>query len=274
MQIFNNVITVFFDLILRPFSGISPIWGLLLVSALTGIVMIVIFKYTSNQNGIKGAKDKMSAYFMEVRLFKDDMALMLGAQARILRTNLTYMRYAVTPMLFMIVPVVLILAQLGIRYADRPLRPGESALVKLKLSERSFSTDDAIAVDVSDGLRLETPLLRIPSAGEIDFRVGAVSEGEHEITVSIGDETIIQPLSVSGKVQRVYASRMKPDFWNMLLYPGQKPIPKSSVVEEITVGLPGQTVSMFGWNVNWLILFFIASLIAGYALKGVFKVEV
>ena len=274
MQFLNRIITVVFDLMLRPFSGLSPVWGLLAVSVLTGIVMVVIFKYTSNQSGIKGAKDKISAYFMEIRLFKDDMRLMLGAQGRILRTNLTYMKYAVTPMLFMIVPVVLILAQMGIRYAYRPLRPGESVLVKLKLAEHSFDENTSISVEAGDGLQLETPLLRIPGAGEIDFRVGALAEGRHELSIRIGSETLTQSVLVSGKVRRVYASRSKPDFWNMLLYPGQTPIPKSSKVEEITMILPSQTISILGWDVNWLVLFFIASLVAGYSLKGVFKVEV
>jgi uncharacterized membrane protein (DUF106 family) len=274
MQIFNNLITALFDLLLRPFSGIAPIWGLLITSVITGIVMVVIFKYTSNQSGIKAAKDKISAYLMEIRLFKDDMRLMFTAQGKILRNNLTYMRYAVTPMLFMIVPVVLILAQLGIRYADRPLHPGESALVKVKLAEYSFDETTPVSVETGDGLRLETPLLRIPRAGEIDFRIGALKEGRHELAISIADETIRHPVVVSDKVSRVYASRLKPDFWHMLLYPGQAPIPKTSSIEEIDVKLPPQTVTVFGWNVNWLVFFFIASLVAGYSLKGVFKVEV
>ena len=274
MQFFNSIITKIFDVLLRPFGGISPIWGLLIVSVVTGIVMVVIFKYTSNQSGIKGAKDKISAYLMEIRLFKDDMRLMFSAQGRILRTNLTYMRYAVTPMLFMLVPVVLILAQLGIRYADRPLRPGESALVKVKLAEYSFDETTPVSVETGEGLRLETPLLRIPRMGEIDFRIGAIEKGHHALTISIDGETLEHSVPVSDKVDRAYAVRLKPDFWHMLLYPGQAPIPKTSSIEEIDVKLPPQTVSMFGWNINWLVFFFIASLVAGYSLKGVFKVEV
>jgi uncharacterized membrane protein (DUF106 family) len=274
MHFFNNIISIIFDALLMPFGGISPIWGLLIVSVVTGIVMVVIFKYTSNQAGIRAAKDKISAYLMEIRLFKDDMRLMLGAQAKMLRTNLTYMRYAVTPMLFMLVPVVLILAQLAVRYADRPLRPGESALVKIKMAEYSFDETTPISVDTGNGLRLETPLMRIPRNGEIDFRIGAVAEGRHQLTISINEETLTHPVVVSDKVVRVYASRLKPDFWHMLLYPGQAPIPKASSIEEVDVKLPSQEVRMFGWNVNWLVFFFIASLVAGYSLKGVFNVEV
>jgi uncharacterized membrane protein (DUF106 family) len=261
-------------LALGPFSEIAPIWGLLAVSAVTGVVMVVIFKYTSNQSGIRAAKDKISAYFMEIRLFKDDMALMLATQGRILRTNLTYMKYSLTPMLFMLVPVILILAQLAVRYVDRPLRPGESAFVKIRLSESSLDKIALVSVDVSDGLRLETPLLRMESDGEIDLRIGVLEDGEHEISIHVGEETVTHAVLASGKIERVYASKSKADFWNTLLYPGRPLLPQASAVEEITVKLPSRTVSVFGWNMHWLVVFFIASVIAGYSLKGVFKVEV
>ena len=274
MQFANKIVTSIFDVVLSPLSGVSPIWGLLIVSAVTGVVMVAIFKYTSNQDGIKAAKDKISAYLMEIRLFKDDMRVMFSAQGKIMRTNLTYMRYAVTPMLFMIVPVVLIIAQLAVRYIDRPLRPGDSLIVKLQLDERSFDESTNISVDTGEGLRLETPILRIPSRGEIDFRIGVLEDGDQEFTIHIGDETLTHPVIVSDRVRRVYSSRTKADFWNMLLFPGQLPIPEASSINEISAKLPAQTVSLFGWNINWLILFFIASVIAGYSLKGVFGVEV
>ncbi len=274
MQFINKITTAVFDLALGPFSEIAPIWGLLAVSAVTGVVMVVIFKYTSNQSGIRAAKDKISAYFMEIRLFKDDMALMLATQGRILRTNLTYMKYSLTPMLFMLVPVILILAQLAVRYVDRPLRPGESAFVKIRLSESSLDKIALVSVSVSDGLRLETPLLRMESDGEIDLRIGVLEEGEHELSIRIGGETVTHGVLASGKIERVYASKSKADFWNTLLYPGRPLLPQASAVEEITVKLPSRTVSVFGWDMHWLVVFFIASVIAGYSLKGVFKVEV
>jgi hypothetical protein len=274
MQIIGKIISALFDLVLQPFSGLAPIWGLLAVSVLTGVVMIVIFKYTSNQSAIRATKDKISAYFMEVRLFKDDLGLMLDAQKRILRTNLTYMRYSVTPMLVMIVPVVLILVQLGIRYASRPLTPGESALVKVMLVDDAQLGSLPIAVEPGEGLRLETPLLRIPAQKEVNFRVGAVSDGEHQIAIRVGDERIEHSVVVSDHVRRVYDKRSKPGFMYALLYPGQPPIPRDSTVQEIQIKLPPQNVKIAGWNINWLIFFFIISIIAGYSLKGVFKVEV
>lgn len=272
MQTVNKIITAAFDLILSPFSALSPIWGLLAVSVLTGIVMVMIFKYTSNQAAIRNTKDKISAYFMEIRLFKDDLGLMLDAQKRILRTNLTYMKYSVIPMLVMIVPVLLILVQLGIRYAARPLVPGESALVELKLAEGASAESVPISVDTGEGLRLETPLLRM--SGEVSFRIGAVKEGEHELSILVGDKRVSNSIVVSRQVRHVYTEKAKPSLMGTLLYPGQDPLPENSRIEEIRVELPPQTVKALGWNMNWLVVFFLASIIAGYSLKGVFKVEV
>lgn len=273
MTFINKIMTAIFDFIFMPFNNISPIWGLLVVSLLTGIVMIWIFKFTSNQAAIKKTKDKISAHFMEVRLFKDDLGIMLDAQKKILRTNLTYMRYSVTPMLVMIVPVVLILVQLGIRYAARPLRVGDSALVKVTLATDAPSKPPLL-IELGDGLKQETPMLRAPGGKGAEFRVGAVEEGEHEITVLVGEERVTQPVLVSSAIHRVYPTRAKATFMHTLLNPGQVSIPKDSSVEEISVSLPPQDVKLLGFNINWLVFFFVASVVGGYSLKGVFKVEV
>ena len=83
-----------------------------------------------------------------------------------------------------------------------------------------------------------------------------------------------KPIVVSDRVRRVYPATTQPSFMETLLYPGQEPLPKNSKLQEISVDLPPQTIRVLGWNINWLVLFFIASIISGYSLKGVFKVEV
>ena len=272
MYILSTALTAIFDIILRPFSSLSPIWGLLAISFVSGILMVIIFKHTSNQKAIRAAKDKIGAYLLEIRLFKDDVGLMLNAQKRILRTNLTYLRYSVIPMLIMLAPVVLILAQLGIRYENRPLKPGESVLVKMKFADPIEGL--SVAVEPTDGLRLETPLLHIPDEREVDVRVKAITEGTHQLTISYGGQQTSMPIVVSNQLEKTYGERKKADFSGFLFSPGQKPLPKDSSLESINIILPERELSLFGLNMHWLLIFFIVSVVAGYSLKGVFKVEV
>ncbi|MBI5118202.1 hypothetical protein HZA56_17130 [Candidatus Poribacteria bacterium] len=273
MQFIGDNITRAFDVALSPFGAVSPLWGLLAVSIVTGVIMVLVFKHTSNQQAIRKTKDKISAHFLEVRLFKDDLALMLDSQIRILRCTLTYMKYSVAPMLVMIVPVILIMAQLGIRYDRRALKPGENAIVKVTCDDSVSIGDIPVSVETADGLRLETPLLHIPAQREVDFRVGAVTEGEHAVSVRFGDEQLKTPIIVSNKVQRVYPVRSRPGLMAAVLAPGQRPLPDSSKLKEIRIEFPSQELAVFGWRTNWLVIFFVASILAGYLLKGVFKVS-
>ena len=177
MSYLNLYLSRFFDLLMWPFQSLDPLWSLALFSLVTGIIMLLIFRYTSDQKGIKETKDLIKAYLLEIRLFKDDLRIQLSAQKNILRHNMTYMKHALKPMLFMIIPVVVILIQLDGWFGYRPLKPGESAIVSVKLSGNDRKALSDLTVDADNGLTVETPPLRIPMENEVDWRIRAMSPG-------------------------------------------------------------------------------------------------
>jgi hypothetical protein len=63
-------------------------------------------------------------------------------------------------------------------------------------------------------------------------------------------------------------------FWDILLNPGEMPIAKDSSVKQIKIDYPSRSIEIFGWNLHWLIVFFVLSIVFGFAFKGLFKVEV
>ena len=149
MHIVNLVVGRAVDLVLWPFRGLSPWFGLVVVSLLTALLMLEVYKLTSNQAAIRRAKDRIKAHLLEMRLYKDNMRVTLGAQAGILKSNLAYMAANLKPLAVMIVPLVLILARLSLWFDRAPLRPGEETLVKVELA--------ASADPLSPGLRLTLP---------------------------------------------------------------------------------------------------------------------
>ncbi|UCF66078.1 MAG: hypothetical protein JSV80_09735, partial [Acidobacteriota bacterium] len=126
MSWLNATLRIVFDTLLYPFRGWPAIVGLLIVSLLAAIGMLIAFKKTSNQPALAAVKRKIHACLFEIRLFNDDMGAILSALLRLLRHNLTYLRLSVTPMLWIIVPFVLIVAQLQFIYGYHGLRPGQS----------------------------------------------------------------------------------------------------------------------------------------------------
>ena len=65
-----NIVNYIFHLIFMPFQGLNSAVGLFVVSVLTGIVMLIIFRYTSNQKGIEQVKNRIKAYFLEMKLYR------------------------------------------------------------------------------------------------------------------------------------------------------------------------------------------------------------
>src|SRR5688500_5888155 len=160
---------------LSPFRSLPPIVGLSVVSLVAAIGMLLVFRATSNQPAIAAVKRRIHAGIFEIRLFNDDLRAICRAQFDILRHNLTYLRLSLAPMVWMLVPLVLLLAQLQFYYGYDGFGPGQSAVVKVRLKEAASpatGTAPAIALDVPAGLRVETPLVWIPSEREAAWRVG------------------------------------------------------------------------------------------------------
>jgi uncharacterized membrane protein (DUF106 family) len=259
MAIVMGVIETLFDVFMRPLSALGAGWAMMVLSILTGIIMLVIYRYTSNQKGIRRVKNRIKAHFLELRLFKDDLRITLRAQGRILRHNLTYMRYALMPMMVMIVPVLLLLVQMHAWFAFRPLEPGEKTLVTAHLTEWDDNTARSLALETPEGVTAETPGVCVPDRQEVVWRVRADAAGTHKLTISYGDQRFDANLVVGATMART---------------DGGRALPKGSVPSSIDIDYIPTSVPFFIWKVNWLLLFFILSIAFGFLTKGFFGVEI
>src|SRR4030095_3656765 len=102
MGLIVGALRVLFDGILLPFREMPALVGLAVVSLITAIGMLFVFKATSNQKKIGEVKRHIYAGLFEIRLFNDDARAILRAQAEILKNNLAYVGLSLVPMLWMI----------------------------------------------------------------------------------------------------------------------------------------------------------------------------
>jgi len=274
MSYINLAISSFFDLLISPFTSINPLWSLALFSLLIAILMLLIFRYTSNQKGIKETKSKIRAYIYELRLFKDELGLVLSAQKNVFVQNLKYIKYALKPMIFMIIPLAIILIQLDSWYGHRPLIPQESTIVSITLSEDSKIPED-ISIKSDKGITVETPPLRIAQENQVDWRIQANEPGEHDLVFNVSNQEFQRKVIVADTgFVRISPIVTTPSFWSNLLNPGQKPLAKGSIVKEISVDYKRNSISVYKWKVDWLVIIFVLSIIFAFGLKGLFKVEI
>jgi len=274
MWLLNNILNKTFDLFFYPFRSINPLWGLCVISLITGVLMLIIFRYTSNQEGIKEAKDKIKAYLLEIRLFNDDMGLMFQAQKNLLKYNFIYMKYSIIPMLFMIIPVLLILIQLNFRFGYSPLKPGDNAIVALNLNKGIKTKSLNASILPPDGIEVETPILRIEQKKEIDWRIRAKKYGSFDLKFQLQGEEFHKVIKVAKDLTMVSPKRVGSGIFDILLNPAESPLQHNSIVESIEIKYPPRKLMILGYNTHWLIIFFALSIAFGYSFKGLFKVQV
>ena len=275
MWTFNRIFGKIFDLLFIPFDNMSPWVGMVIVSFLTGLLMLVIFRYTSNQAGIKKVKNKIKAHLLELRLYKDSLGISMKAQGNILLANLKYITHSFKPLLIMIVPVVLILIQLNFWFGYESLKPGEQTLLKVKLEAGYNPLQTDVALEPDEDIVVETPPLRIEEYGEVNWRISTRQSGIHHVDVVIGGNKITKTISTNSKpLSKLSPIKRKKKFTDELFYPVEAPIAKDIPVKSVEVLYPSKSMNLFGLNIHWLIAYFILSIIFGFSFKGLFKVEI
>lgn len=274
MWIFNLVFGKIFDFIFFAFRSLSPWVGMVVVSFLTGIFMLIIYRYTSNQDGIKKIKNKIKAHLLELRLFKDSLRTTFQAQGSLFLSTFKYMSLNLVPLLFMIVPIILILIQCNFWFGYESLDVGEAALLKIKLADGVDVLNVDVSVEPVTGVVLDTPPLRIEEEKEIDWRIRAEEQGHHDLIININDQKVVKTVTVEGRpLTKISPLKVQHSFLDELLYPMEPPIGNDIPVKSIELTYPLQYMNFFGWNMHWIIAYFILSIIFGFAFKGVFKVE-
>jgi hypothetical protein len=275
MWLINFLFNRLFDILFLPFRQLDPWFGMAFISFLTGLLMLFIFRLTSNQEGIKRVKDKIKAHLLELRLFKDNMPVSLSAQGQILRYNLRYLGYSLKPMLVMIIPLILILAQLNLWFGYESLRSREPAILKVKLEKGARPMELDASIETPAGLEVETPPLRLEEQREIDWRIRARSSGVHELVIKLGGQSLTKAVFADGsRLARISPVKLKGGLIDQVLNPGERPLPSSRSIKSIEVVYPPKRMNFLGLRLHWLVAYFGLSILIGFALKKPFKVEI
>ncbi len=275
MWTFNKFFGKIFDLLFIPFRSMNPWVGMVIVSFLTGLLMLVIFRYTSNQAGIKKVKNKIKAHLLELRLYKDSLGLSMKAQGNILLANLKYITHSFKPLLVMIVPVILILIQMNFWFGYESLKPGEQTLLKVKLEEGYNPLQTDLVLEPAPEIVIETPPLRIEEYSEINWRISSQKSGIHHVDVVVAGKKISKTIATDTKpLSKLSPIKHRKKFVDELFYPVEAPIAKDFPVKSIEVLYPAKRLNFLGFDIHWLIAYFALSIVFGFAFKGIFKVEI
>jgi uncharacterized membrane protein (DUF106 family) len=254
--------------------GVLPGWlSATLVSAVTGVLLLIVFKYTSNQHAIGQVRDRIKADLLALKLFKEDLRTTFRAQGRLLVAAMCLLRHSIRPLLVMIVPVLLELAQLGLWYQRRPLAPGEEALVTLQLAGEPDQALPEVQLESQAGVQVTTGPVRIFSKRQVCWQVRAVEPGEHALVFNVGGQQVRKQLVVGNGFARTGVLRPGWRWTDILLHPLERPFRNDSAVTSIEVDYPARDSFTSGTD-WWVVYFFIASMVFALLFKPFMKVRI
>lgn len=273
MDFIFNKITLIFSGILYPFRSLPPVLGLAFLAIITAVFALLVYKNISNQTQIKIRKKRIIGHFFGIYLSRDEISLIIREFIQVLAGIFRYLSYVLPPLLIVIVPVLLLCAQIQIRYGYGNLRPGEEINVTLSLSPEVNILNTEIKLEAAEGVAIRTPALRIKALKEVNWRIEVQQEGDHILTFTVGDTVLTKNLRALNRIDRIYPITEQASFLSILAAPGAKTIPGGSPIISARIDYPEREISILGIKLHWTIAFLILTLAFGLILKKPLKVD-
>ena len=261
-----------FGLLQKPMA-VLPAWlSLTVISAVLGVLMLILFKYTSNQTAIGRVRDAIKAHLLAMKLFKDNIPVVLKSQVKILLNAFLLLVHSFRPMLVMIIPFSLLLGQLGLWYQSRPLSVGEEALVTVQLADSDEDPMPPVSLQPSDAAVVMTGPVRVPSKRQVFWQIQAKEAGCQQLTFQVADQQVQKELAIGDGLMSVSMTRPGLNITDLILHPAEKPFKKTSPVQSISIAYPDRPSKLTGTDF-WIISLFVISMAVAFIFKPFFNVK-
>ncbi|MGI6680906.1 MAG: hypothetical protein ACOX3T_05430 [Bdellovibrionota bacterium] len=271
----NSILVAIFDIFLYPVRNFSDEIKILYISILSGIIFLLVYGKVSNQKGLKKTKRKVAARILEVALYRHSVKVCLNAQLELLKQGVRYLTYALVPLLILMIPALLIMAQMNFNFQNRGLKLNEDAIIEISFDKASDLFDYSLSSDKGT----VSPSLRIEDESKVfwKFKVDNIHTKENKnITLNLvqdgGSLSIPVKLSDNGRPEFSTCSK---SFFEAILFPSKYSISKDfKEIESISIRYPKAEQSYFGIKLNWIYVFLIVSILSGLVASKIFKVEI
>jgi len=247
-------------------------YGLIAVSFLTGLGAVLVFGFVSNQENLRRIKNRIQAHLLELRLFPDQLGVVMRAYGRVLRWTLSYLMYNLKPLAILMLPLVIIMIQLDLRLGCTPFQVHQSIILTAKLAEPGALDPDSLKLPA--GLTLTAPPVNIAARKEVDWRLRADQYGVFMPRVVVGGQAFTKQVVVSNEITPLASERKRENIMEWFINPVEPPLPSGAPLQSLEVNYAPRSIDLGFFATNWLVVFLVVSLVSGLILKTVLGIEI
>ena len=250
----------------------SPLAIVLVVSLVVGLLMVVLFGYTSDQKAIGIAKDQLKAHLLAVRLYRDQIPVVMGSYGKILRGTGRYLKLAFKPLLYVIIPITLLMVQIDRYLGATPIPSNVPFLLTVHTTGGDALND--VTLDLPPEISMTAPPVHVPSTNEIVWRLVGSKEGKYEMKIAGAGQAAAKVVCVGSGLARISTVRLRGHFWERMFSSAEPALPENSPIESISINYPDRNIEIAGYGMNWIWLFFVLSMVAGFIFKEVLGIKI
>lgn len=250
----------------------SPLAIVVVLSLVVGLLMVVLFGYTSDQKAIGVAKNQLKAHLLAVRLYRDQIPVVMGSYGKILRGTGQYLKLAFKPLLYVIVPITLLVVQIDRYLGHTPVTANTPFLLTVRLTGNNALND--VSLELPHGIITTAPPVHVLASNEIVWRLMGSREGKYEVRVVAAGQSAAKSVCVGSDLARISTVRFRGHFWARMIVSAEPSLPENGPIESIAISYPDRNIEVAGYGMNWIWLFFILSMVAGFIFKELLGIQI
>lgn len=244
-----------FNPVLLPLMNKNPFLGILIISFILSVMVVLIYKYFTNQEEMKRIKEQQKEYQQRFKDLKDKPDEAMKLQKEAMGKNFDYMKHSLKATLITMLPIILVFGWMNGHLAFEPIYPGETYSITAQFKEGIVGEAQLI---VDEGTELVSAAIQPINSG-VTWNLKS-TEGAHLITVKGAN------IEQSKKV--LITKELKSE--------APLSVYAHSDLEQIKINYnklrPLGEFEFFGWQPGWLGLYIFFSIIFSIGLRKVMKV--
>jgi hypothetical protein len=121
---------------------------------------------------------------------------------------------------------------------------------------------------------MSAPPVHVPAENEIVWRLVGSKEGKYEVKIVAGGQSVAKAVCVGGDMPRISTVRLRGHFWERMFSSAEPALAEDSPIESISINYPDRNIEVAGYAMNWIWLFFILSMVAGFIFKELLGIKI
>lgn len=208
----------FLNIIFAPLLKLPALWAVIILSFLISLIIILITKFTTDQNLMRRLKEEIKMHQKQIKEAKNEPAKAMQLQKKAMEVNMKYMTHSLKPTLITFIPIILIFGWMSSTFAYESIKPRQEFSVAAFFDKNANGNAEIIVPDeitAIDGKikKIEDSKASWRLKGDKGEHLLEIFYGnekqQHSVLISNGDKYLPPMKKTNGAIKSIQTIHMK-----------------------------------------------------------------